>query len=204
MTYNPANWYWSGAPGVYGSARGGLVTAPTTDAAYLLWQRIFNGVPTIFATAWPKDATGAVTTAALDAVLTTASPPQPATGLTPPTPAILLAYVMSKVTTLLAASRSYTVVGVTGTISCDSGPSASTVSEALQWGSASPAPTGTLSWVDNNYAVFSLTAAEAVAFASAVGAYKISVYAVSGPAVAQITAGTITATAQIDSLTWPV
>lgn len=190
MIYNPQDWYWQiTGVGIYGSARRGLVTAPETDAAYLAFK----------ANAGPGSI--AADTASLDEVLVGAG--VPASGLTPPGKPQLLAYAMAKVQALLAASRPYTVAGVAGTIACDSGPSAGDVGEALQWGSI-PDQTGTLEWLDNTYADFSLTPAEAVAFATTVGDYKISVYAVSTPSAVQIKAGAITTTAQIDALPWPV
>ena len=85
---NPANWYWSGQPSgqtstvVYSSAKGALV--PATDATYVAWLAGGN-----VATPWPKDANGAVTPAALDAVLQAAG--LPATGLVAPAQAQLQA-----------------------------------------------------------------------------------------------------------------
>jgi hypothetical protein len=60
--YNPTNWYWEGPQGVFSSAQGKIV--PTDDAAYEAW-RAGGAAPT----PWPKDALGAQTAAALDAVL---------------------------------------------------------------------------------------------------------------------------------------
>jgi hypothetical protein len=190
ILYSPADWYWQvDSLGVYGSARGGLVANTATDAAYLKWSAI-NGPGSIVAS-----------TGALDALLTEAG--LPATGLTTPTAAQILAYAGAKVNMLLEASRNYTVSGVGSPISCDCYQSAADVQQAIQWGSQSPAPTGTMAWIDNNYATFSMTATEAIAFAQAVGAYKLAVYAVMAAAVPSITGGTITTTAQVDALAWP-
>jgi hypothetical protein len=79
--YNPANWYWIGQPVgqssaiIYSSASHAVVQP--TDAGYVSF--LANVGP---ATPWPQDATGAVTVAALDAVLVNASIPQPPTGIT--------------------------------------------------------------------------------------------------------------------------
>jgi hypothetical protein len=70
------DWYWSGAPGIYGSARGALVANPETDTAYQDWADGRN--PTV----WPQDDGGEQTVAALDEVLVNAGLPR--TGLGPP------------------------------------------------------------------------------------------------------------------------
>ena len=72
MTFNLSDCYWTGTPGTYGSARGALVSDPSSDAAFLAWQAAnarATGLP------WPADATDA-----LDSVLL--SHGLPATGLT--------------------------------------------------------------------------------------------------------------------------
>ena len=86
--------YWLGepvgytSPILYGSARGGLVPVPATDAAYQAWlAQGFAPWP------WPKDATGTETTAQLDFAL--AANGLPPTGLTAPTQAQLAASVLS-------------------------------------------------------------------------------------------------------------
>lgn len=101
-TYSPTDWYWSGTLGVYGSARGALVASPSTDTAYQAF--VGGNPPAQNPTAWPTDATGAETSAALDAVLTGVG--LPATGLTPPTQAQLATAVVAAA---IAASGS--VVG---------------------------------------------------------------------------------------------
>lgn len=198
MAYNPAAWYWTPPAGqnvgeVYSSAAAALVA--TTNAAYVAWSAGHSATPC------PKDESGTQQWSILDAVLAAAG--LPATGLASPTKAQLQAYLGAKVAALTAASRDYTVDGVTGAISCDCSQSANHVQQALQWATATPTPTGTLPWLDNNWTPFPLTAAEAAAFANAVGAYEISVFAVSFAAAPQIVAGTITTTAQIDALSWP-
>jgi hypothetical protein len=69
MSYNPANWYWAGQPVgqssviIYSSSQNAVVTAD--NAAYVA----FLAVPGNSATPWPKDETGKITVAALDAEL---------------------------------------------------------------------------------------------------------------------------------------
>lgn len=195
MIYNPANWYWSGTPGIYGSARGGLVTAPTTDAAYLAWRAGGSIAPTT----WPQDESGAVTVAALDAVLIAAG--LPPTGLASTTKAQLQAAAWAKSQNLLSTSRNYTVVGVVGSISCDALSSSANLQGINIWGLANP--TGAQAWTDNAYSVFTLTGTEAVAFANAVLAYGQSVYAELATVVTGINSGSITTLAQIASAGWP-
>lgn len=100
-TYNPANWFWIGQPTgqssviIYSSAANAVVTST-------------GGAP---ATAWPSDATGEVTVAALDEVLISAIPPQPPTGLIAPSLASLQA--------ALVAAASAACAAVTGQIYTD-------------------------------------------------------------------------------------
>jgi hypothetical protein len=189
--YNPANWFWVGqpvgqsSPIIYSSAAGAIVSST-------------NGNP---ATSWPKDETGAITTATLDAVLIAAG--LPPTGLTPATKAQLQAAMLTKVALLQNISRNYTVAGVTPAISCDIGPSQGDVQDALLWGNT-PNQTGTLPWIDNNFVNFSLTPAEAIAFATAVGAYKQLLFAESTLVNQGINSGSITTLAQIALASWPI
>ena len=62
--YNPTDWYWkkSGADNVYSSKRMALV--PLTDEAYLVHYDAEDGV-----SAWPRDAAGNQTDAALQEIL---------------------------------------------------------------------------------------------------------------------------------------
>lgn len=69
--YTPSDWYWQVSGGIYGSARGGLVSTPATDEAYLAWAAI-NGPGAL-----------AADTTELDAVLV--SQGLPASGLPPRT-----------------------------------------------------------------------------------------------------------------------
>src|SRR5271166_2829839 len=78
--YNAANWYWLGQPTgysspiLYSSAANALVSL--TDTTYLAW--VANGN---VASKWPVDGSGTATTAALDAMLMSASPPLPPSGI---------------------------------------------------------------------------------------------------------------------------
>ena len=188
-----SNWYWLGSPGLYSSSAGALI--PASNSAYVAWLAGGNS-----ATPWPKDSTGAVTAAALDAVLTANG--LPPTGLAPLTAAQLVAYAFGKVGSLLATARSYTLAtGVA--VKCD----ATTATEANlvglnAWGTA--APTATQPWIDNFGAVTVITGAQAVALAESVVAYGQSVYAALAAVAQEIAAASVTTTAQIDAASWPV
>ena len=90
--FNVHDWYWSGTPGIYGSARGGLVATPATDPAYVAWQALGN-----LPTPWPGN--GSV--AALDDVLSTFG--LSATGLAVPTVAQLRASLIDAASTACAS-----------------------------------------------------------------------------------------------------
>jgi hypothetical protein len=191
--YNPSDWYWQVTDvGVYGSARGGLVDAPSTDAAYLAWKAV-NGPGNVMADA-----------AALDAVL--ASIKLPASGLVPPTGAELLAYANGKVQTLLATSRPYDIAAAGGgsaaTVNSDCTTATGADLLALNvWAGANS--TATQPWVDDFGAVTVLTGAQFTELGLAVQAYGASVWAVMAAAATGIAAATITTTAEIDALSWP-
>ncbi len=200
--------YWTGTPAgyqsliVFGSARNAIVANPDTDPDYQAWIALGNT-----AWPWPKDETGALTTAALDSIL--AAYGLPPTSLTAPTAAQLNRYANSKVVALLSAERLYSgpavagvtmPAGVTG-ITCAEGLAAADLLAINAWGVA--APTATQEWTDDLYEVFTLTGAQAVTFSDATLAYGQSVYATLASAALAIKAGTITTTAQIDALSWP-
>lgn len=200
MTYDPKTNYWSGTPGIWGPNK--LVTEPNDP--YDEWKVIPGNV----ATPWPVDTTGAETTAALDAVLIAAG--LPPTGLTAPTALQLNQYADSKLLGLLMAERLYSgasvagvtmPTGVTG-ITCAGGAAAANLLSINAWGQAAPA--AMQQWTDDLYDVFTLTGAQAVMFSDAVLAYGQSLYAMRATAALAVKAGTITATAQIDALPWPV
>lgn len=189
--FTPHDWYWSGAPGIYGSARGGLVSAPSTDPAYVAWQALGN-----LPTPWPQNDS----VAALDGVLATLS--LPATGLAVPTVAQLAAYANAKAAALLAVSKSYTASGVT----IDSDATAATLADwmaLLQWAALNPA--ASTKWVANDNSVTVITATQIDAIAPLVGAYAQSVYGDLALVLTGIQAGTptITTLAGVDAATWP-
>lgn len=191
---NLNDWYWSGVPGVYGSARGGMVPSPATDADYLAWQASRKST-----TPWPTDSTGAATPASLDAVLALAG--LPVTGLTPPSTAQLLAYSNAKLNGLIATARTYS--GNAGSVRAD----ASTATQAdllglAVWGAANPS--ATMPWVDDFGVVAMITGAQVVALGQEVLAYGQATYALLASAAEGIASGAITATAQVDALAWPV
>lgn len=189
IMFNPDDWYWQVAGvGIYGSARHGLVSAPTTDAAYLAFNAA-NGPGSI-----------AADTAYLDATLQSAG--LPPSGLTPPTQAQLLTYANGKVQSLLGTARPYTVAGLSGPVVDDLGPvTALTMNTAFVMQSALTYP---YKWSDDNYTIWSMTQDQLIAFLEAAFAYGDSVWALAnGTAFSGINAGSITTTAQIDALSWP-
>ncbi|MBB5765716.1 hypothetical protein ABEV34_11850 [Methylorubrum rhodesianum] len=66
--YTPFDWYWHAEDGRLFGSKAGKVIAEG-DASFVAWSDA-GGVPTV----WPRDATGAQTQAALDAVLAAAGP----------------------------------------------------------------------------------------------------------------------------------
>lgn len=198
MSYAASNWYWIGqpvgysSPIIYSSAAGALITEPNTT--YDAWK-VGN-----VATPWPKDATDAVTTAALDAVLTTAG--LATTGLTALTQAQLLAYAENKIATLLATPRPYTVAGLSGPVVDDCGIPTGLDMDTT-WARLATL-TYPFEWSDDNYAVWSMTQVQLTAFLTAAFAYASSVWAfANGTAFPGITGATITTTAQVNALAWP-
>jgi hypothetical protein len=187
--YNPARWYWLGTPGLYSSAAGALIS--TSDSGYMAWLEGGN-----VASPWPIDATGAETLAALDAVLIAAG--LPPTELT----AQLLEYANAKVNQLLAVSRTYNLSGPSVRSDTLPTPTGSDLLTLYVLGTASPS--ATFHWTDNFGTTTSLTGTQIVALGLAVAAYGQSVWAVMATAASGIAAGTITATTEIDALSWPV
>lgn len=179
------------SPIIYSSASKAIV--PPTDPGYVAFTA--TGITPQF---WPRDATGAVTTAALDAVLVAAG--MPPTGLTAPTNAQLNSYANAKVVSLLSGEKTYPISGV-GSIVCAELPAAADLLSINAWGLANPS--ATQQWTDDAYNVFTLTGAQAVTLSNTALAYGQSVYAVLATAAIQIASGAITTEAQIDALTWP-
>jgi hypothetical protein len=141
MGISPTDWYWSGTPGVYGSARGALVSSPTADTAYQEWLTIVDGKPTRNPTVWPSDTTGAQTTAALDAVLIAVG--LPPTGLT-----------MANLQSTLVAAASATAAAVTAKIYTDPSHQAAGQNAGMIVAATGGAPTSSSPFFAafNNYA----------------------------------------------------
>lgn len=200
LNYTPLAWYWSGPLGVFSSASKTIV--PATDATYETWLAAGN-----IATAWPKDATGAQTAAALDAVL---APYGISTGLSQMTPAQLLAYASNAQNAALAQVFSFNVAaaGATAhwvTTKLDDAGSASVIKIgvwAIMNAGAAPEP---MPYSNVDFSSTTLTVAEAGSLAAQAGAVEIASYAVLNGLEAGINATPppITATAQIDAASWP-
>jgi len=188
--YTPLAWYWKGPIGIFSSADMRLV--PETDANYQAFLSARGGV-----SPWPTDSNGEQTIAALDGVLAQYGL---STGLAIATLSQLQDYAGSKVLSLLSAMRLYTVDGAT--IKSDSTVGTITHLLALStWGQSNP--TATDNWIANDWSSTPVTGAQFVALAPLVGAYAQLIYGTElNMVLAQITAGTITTTAQIDSFAW--
>ena len=134
------------------------------------------------------------------------TPPVWAAPVVPPPPAATIAQLQehanAKVNALLTATNPYTAAGVT--LKADA--TGSTIANLLalaQWGTANP--TAIENWISNDLTVTPITGAQFVALAPLVGAYAQLLYGTQLAAVlAQIAAGTITTTAQIDAFAWIV
>lgn len=189
MIPNFSDWYWQvGGVGIYGSKRGGLVSAPSTDTDYLAWSAL-NGPGAIVPSATVLD----------DAL---ANVGEPASGLIPPSAPALMAYANGKLMSLMATPRTY---ALGSGVSVKSDATTATGADLLSlnvWGTANPA--SSQPWVDDFGAVTTITGAEAVTLADSVLAYGQSVYVILASAMTGITGATITTTAQIDALSWPI
>jgi hypothetical protein len=114
---------------------------------------------------------------------------------------VLRAYANTKVESLRAIARSYTLTGSL-TVLCDAAPSTGTDLVGLKtWGDANAG--ATTNWVQNDGGVVTLTGAQSVELAGVVLAYAQSVFAALALAMNGIANGTITTTAQIAALSWP-
>lgn len=185
-----SDWYWAGTPGVYGSARGALVADPTTDADYLAWRCDGTRNPT----AWPTDEVGVQTVAMLDLVLTNGG--LPPTGLATVSKADLIAY---------AASKRWRVetggITLNGARIDTARDSQAMIANAYAYVTASGA--ASISYKANSGWV-TMDAATVKAVALAVGAHVQACFAFEETVAADIEAGTLTTTAEIDALAWPV
>ena len=193
MSYEPSNWYWSGTPGVYGSARGGLVANPSTNTVYQAWLSAGNAP-----TPWPIDTTGAVTAAALDVVLESVG--LPATSLAAPTQALLAAYANAKQWALATDGFTVTIASMARIFPTD------VVSMGLITGKAArvgqPSPPATINWQFSDGFV-SITAAEFLAAATQVADFVQATFDALEPILASIADGSTTTTTQVDAAAWP-
>jgi hypothetical protein len=187
INYTPQDWYWQvTSVGIYGSKRTGLVSTPTTDAAYLAWKAI-NGPGSI-----------AADTAALDEVLVAAA--LPTSGLTPLTQAQLLAYANAKQWALATGGYTITVNSAPLIFPSD------VVSMGLITGKAArlaqPNPPASFEWQTPTGFV-TIAAADFIAVATQIADFVQSTFNALAVAFAAIEAGTITTTAEIDAAAWP-
>lgn len=111
------------------------------------------------------------------------------------------AYASAKANGLLGAMRSYTSGGVTLKSDATSATLADLMALA-QWGAANE--TASQNWVANDYSVMAITGAQFVALSPLVGGYSLSVYAALASTLTGIAGGSITTTAEIDAVAWPV
>ena len=118
-----------------------------------------------------------------------------------PTQAQLQAYASAKADSLVAALRTISADGVS--IKSTSTDSAIGKLNALAaWGAANPS--ATTIWTADDLSTVTVTGAQIAAVAPLALAYSMAVYGAALPAVlAEIAAGTITTTAQIDACAWP-
>lgn len=193
--YNPFDWYWIDANGkIFSSSARALVEA--SNAAYEAWCKAGN-----VATPWPKDASGAQTSAALDAVL---SPYNLSTGLTPLTTAQLLAYGDQTLQNFLGLGISVNLGTSAAPVTVLVDGTQQTIANlalAVLWSQANPK--GTKSWVDNTNTTNVLNAAQIQAMATAVGNWTDNCWAAYGALAKQIINASITTYAQIDAYAWP-
>jgi len=200
MLYNVANWYWLNkvTGEIYSSAQRKIV--PANDPTYLGWLCSPTNPAGNSPTDWPKDETGAITYAALDAVLESAG--LPATGLAVSATQTLLNYAASKQTYYLTAQ--YTLnIGTTGSpvearVTFDVNSQLLWM-KAMLWGMANPTATTVYQYQDAAGNNFALTPTEANSLGSLATALDNQIVLTYNQIVAAINAGTITTSAQIDS-----
>jgi Domain of unknown function (DUF4376) len=186
---NFRNYYWSVAtkPGyVFSSASATYV--PTTDTTYETWTAL-GYVPA-----------QAATEQALLQVLAGVCP-----GLVAQFPAGLIAYAQSKQQAIAVGGITVNVGTVGSALNIEA--STDTSSLIMVQGAATlaqAAPTQTFTWVQNNGASVSLTAAQVTQIFGAVATFIQSTFTQLSQVVAAISAGTITTRAQVDSPPSPV
>jgi hypothetical protein len=201
MSYDPANWYWSGQPTgqsstiIYSSSSGSVVAA--NDTAYVAWQAVLS-FPHNAPSPWPNDATGEITFAALDAVLERAG--LPPTGLAAPTQMSLLTYANAKQWALATGGYTVTVNSAPLIFPTD------VVSMGLITGKAArlaqPNPPASFAWQTPTGFV-TVAAADFIAVATQIADFVQSTFDALETVEASIVSGTITTTAAIDAAAWP-
>jgi Domain of unknown function (DUF4376) len=189
MPSNFRNWYWSVATKsgyVFSSASATYV--PTTDANYQAW------------TAQGYVPAQAANEQTLLQILAGVCP-----GLVAQFPAGLIAYAQSKQQAIAAGGVTVNVGAVGSPLNVEA--STDTASLIMLQGAASLAqiaPTQTFTWVRNNGATVSLTAAQVTQIFGAVATFVQSTFLALSQVVAAINAGTITTRAQVDSPPSPI
>jgi hypothetical protein len=189
MPSNFRNWYWSVATKsgyVFSSASATYV--PTTDANYQAWA------------AQGYVHAQAANEQTLLQILAGVCP-----GLVAQFPAGLIAYAQSKQQAIAAGGVTVNVGAVGSPLNVEA--STDTASLIMLQGAASLAqiaPTQTFTWVQNNGATVSLTAAQVTQIFGAVATFVQSTFLALSQVVAAINAGTITTRAQVDSPPSPV
>lgn len=115
---------------------------------------------------------------------------------------ILRAYANQKLQSLIGVSRLYTLTGGLQVYADATSATILDLQGLMQWGTSNGS--ATTNWVEDSGGVVTLTGAQCVALAEAVLAYGQSAYAVLAQAMNGIANASITATAPIDALAWPV
>ena len=132
-----------------------------------------------------------------------AAPPPPPQPAPPPTPSKsdLGAYLEAALSARLLAGIVVTTTGPTP-VHCNGLPQTrGDLAGFYSWGLANP--TLTRIWIDETGATLNLSGTQFVTLALAVGYWVDDVYAVAAAVGAQILAGSIMTTAQIDATVWP-
>lgn len=184
---NFADWYWQvSGVGIYGSARGGLVSAPATDAAYLAWSAI-NGPGAIVPS-----------TAVLDEAL--ANVGLLPSGLAPPNSAMLAAYANAKQWDLATGGYTITVNSAPLVFPSD------VVSMGLITGKAArlaqPNPPASFDW-QTPAGFVTIAATDFIIVATQIADFVQLTFNALAAVFAAIAAGTITTTAEVDAASWP-
>jgi hypothetical protein len=189
MPFTPRSWYWAVATKtgyVFSSASASYV--PTTDATYTAW------------TAQGYVPTQVANEQTLVQILAGVCP-----GLVAQFPAGLIAYAQSKQQTIATGGITVNVGTVGSALNVEASMDIHSLI-VLQGAAtlAQSAPTQTFTWVQNNGASISLTAAQVTQIFGAVAMFVQSTFTALSQVVAAINAGTITTRAQVDTPPSPV